>query len=105
MTFGNEGARDLKLFLAEAEIEIDPVTLDQVEVAREAYRRSGKGSHPAALNFSDCFAYALARIRGEPLLFKATTFHRRTSRRADAAITSRRAKARNDPEMPREACS
>jgi ribonuclease VapC len=72
--FGNEGARDLKLFLAEAEIEIDPVTLDPAEVAREAYRRFGKGNHPAALNFGDCFAYALARIRGEPLLFKGTDF-------------------------------
>jgi ribonuclease VapC len=71
---GNEGARDLKLFLAEAEIEIDPLTLDQAEVAREAYRRFGKGNHPAALNFGDCFAYALARIRGEPLLFKGNDF-------------------------------
>jgi ribonuclease VapC len=72
--FGYEGARDLKLFLAEGEIEIDPVTLDQAEVAREAYRRFGKGNHPAALNFGDCFAYALARIRGEPLLFKGNDF-------------------------------
>ncbi len=72
--FGDEGARDLKLFLAEAEIEIESVTLEQAEVAREAYRRFGKGNHPAALNFGDCFAYALARISGEPLLFKGNDF-------------------------------
>jgi ribonuclease VapC len=68
--FGYDGARDLKLFLAEAEIAIEPVTLEQAEVAREAYRRFGKGNHPAALNFGDCFAYALARVTDQPLLFK-----------------------------------
>jgi ribonuclease VapC len=72
--FGYEGARDLKLFLAEAEIAIEPVTLEQAEVAREAYRRFGKGNHPAALNFGDCFAYALARVTVQPLLFKGDDF-------------------------------
>jgi ribonuclease VapC len=72
--FGYDGGRDLKLFLTEAEIGIEPVTLDQAEVAREAYRRFGKGNHPAALNFGDCFAYALARLSGEPLLFKGNDF-------------------------------
>jgi ribonuclease VapC len=74
--FGYEGARDLKLFLAEAEIAIEPVTLEQAEAAREAYRRFGKGNHPAALNFGDCFAYALARITAQPLLFKGNDFRR-----------------------------
>jgi ribonuclease VapC len=72
--FGYEGARDLKLFLTEAEIEIQSVNLEQAEVAREAYRRFGKGNHPAGLNFGDCFAYALARITGQPLLFKGNDF-------------------------------
>jgi ribonuclease VapC len=39
-----------------------------------AYRRFGKGRHPAALNFGDLFAYALARTSGEPLLFKGDDF-------------------------------
>jgi len=58
-----------------AEIEIEPVTQAQARRARDAYRDFGKGSgHPAALNFGDCFAYALATDLGEPLLFKGTDF-------------------------------
>jgi ribonuclease VapC len=71
---GYEGGRDFKLFLAEADIAIEPVTLEQAEVAREAYRRFGRGNHAAALNFGDCFAYALAKATGEPLLFKGNDF-------------------------------
>jgi ribonuclease VapC len=71
---GYEGARDFKLFLAEADIVIEPVTLEQAEAARDAYRRFGKGNHAAALNFGDCFAYALAKATGEPLLFKGNDF-------------------------------
>ena len=52
-----------------------PVTEDQARIAREAYRDFGKGSgHPARLNFGDCFAYALAKVTGEPLLFKGDDF-------------------------------
>ena len=59
----------------EAQIGIEPVTEAQARVAREAYRDSGKGSrHPANLNFGDCFAYALAKTTGEPLLFKGADF-------------------------------
>jgi ribonuclease VapC len=72
--FGHEGARDLRLFLTEGEVVIEPVTMDQAEVAREAYRQFGKGNHSAALNFGDCFAYALAKLTGEPLLFKGNDF-------------------------------
>ena len=72
--FGDEGARDLKLFLTEAEVEIVPVTLDQAEIARAAYRKFGRGNHPARLNFGDCLAYALARSAGERLLFKGDDF-------------------------------
>jgi ribonuclease VapC len=58
-----------------AEIRIEPVTESQARIAREAYRDFGKGSgHPAALNFGDCFAYALAKSASEPLLFKGTDF-------------------------------
>jgi ribonuclease VapC len=71
---GAEGARDFKLFLAEADIAIEPVTLEQAELARDAYRRFGKGNHVAALNFGDCFTYALAKATGEPLLFKGSDF-------------------------------
>jgi ribonuclease VapC len=57
--------------LREAEIGIEPVTAEQARVAREAYRDFGRGSgHAARLNFGDCFAYALAKTTGEPLLFK-----------------------------------
>lgn len=54
---------------------IEPVTEAQVRVARVAYRDFGKGSgHPARLNFGDCFAYALAKVTGEPLLYKGDDF-------------------------------
>jgi ribonuclease VapC len=57
--------------MKEARIIIEPVTEAQARIAREAYRDFGRGSgHPARLNFGDCFAYALAKVRGEPLLFK-----------------------------------
>jgi ribonuclease VapC len=68
-------ARRLDDFLREAQIAIEPVTERQARIAREAYRDYGKGSgHPAGLNFGDCFAYALARDFGEPLLFKGADF-------------------------------
>lgn len=61
--------------ILEARIKIEPVTEDQARIARAAYRDFGKGSgHPARLNFGDCFAYALARSMGEPLLFKGDDF-------------------------------
>ena len=59
----------------EAGLVIEPVTERQARIARAAYRDFGKGSgHPAKLNFGDCFAYALAKDRGEPLLFKGNDF-------------------------------
>jgi ribonuclease VapC len=61
--------------LQEAELTIEPVTQHQVKIARAAYRDFGRGSgHPARLNFGDCFAYALAKTSGEPLLFKGDDF-------------------------------
>ena len=65
----------LDALLNELEIEIVPVTAAQAKLARQAYRDFGKGSgHPAKLNYGDCFAYALATERGEPLLFKGEDF-------------------------------
>lgn len=62
-------------FFRVAEINIEPVTEAQARIAREAYRDFGKGSrHAAGLNFGDCFAYALAKATGEPLLFKGNDF-------------------------------
>jgi ribonuclease VapC len=63
--------------VAETELRIDPVTEQHVQLARRAYRDFGKGSgHPAGLNFGDCFAYALSRATGQPLLFKGDDFGR-----------------------------
>jgi len=60
-----------------AQIAIEPVTEAQAHIARQAYRDFGKTSgHPAKLNFGDCFSYALAKSKGEPLLFKGKGFSR-----------------------------
>ena len=61
-------------FIRESQIRLEPVTVEQAKLAREAYRDYGKGRHRAGLNFGDCFAYALAREKGEPLLFKGDDF-------------------------------
>jgi len=62
-------------FCRVARLTIEPVTEAQARIAREAYRDFGKGSgHAAGLNFGDCFAYALAKATGEPLLFKGKDF-------------------------------
>jgi len=59
----------------EANLIVEPVTEAQARIARDAYRDFGKGSgHPAKLNLGDCFAYALAKVMGEPLLFKGDDF-------------------------------
>ena len=71
---GYDGLRDFDLFLASAGIEIVPVDIEQARAAREAFRQYGKGHHPAALNYGDCFSYALAKATGLPLLFKGNDF-------------------------------
>jgi ribonuclease VapC len=53
---------------------IEPVTVEQAHLARQAFHDFGKGRHVAGLNFGDCFAYALAKLTGEPLLFKGGDF-------------------------------
>jgi ribonuclease VapC len=71
---GAEGVRALDRLLAAAGVSIVDVDVDQARLARDAYQRYGKGRHPAGLNFGDCFAYALATSRAEPLLFKGNDF-------------------------------
>ena len=73
---GQAGKQDLDLFIEKASIRVIPFDSDQVELAREAFRQYGKGQHPAGLNFGDCFAYALAKVTNEPLLFKGDDFSR-----------------------------
>lgn len=72
--YGAEGVRDLDLFLTTAGVDVVPVDGDQALVARRAFSRFGKGRHRAGLNFGDCFSYALATTRAEPLLFKGQDF-------------------------------
>jgi ribonuclease VapC len=72
--YGAAGGREFEVLIAKAGLSIEAVTAEQADVAREAWRRFGKGRHTAGLNFGDCFSYALARITGEPLLFKGNDF-------------------------------
>ena len=74
---GGIGAgHELDRLMDSARIEVVPVTAEQATIARDAWRCFGKGNHPAGLNLGDCFAYALARTRREPLLFKGGDFAR-----------------------------
>jgi ribonuclease VapC len=72
--YGDHGERELDLFLQRAEVEVIPFSEEHATVARQAFRRFGKGRHPAALNFGDCFAYALAVVLDHPLLFVGADF-------------------------------
>jgi ribonuclease VapC len=72
--FGESGGQGLDDLIQTAGIDVVPVDARQAEVARSAFRRFGKGRHPAALNFGDCFSYALSQVSGEPLLFKGNDF-------------------------------
>lgn len=72
---GAQLVAELEEILAVASIEVVPVDREQADIAHEAFMRYGKGSgHPAGLNFGDLFAYALAKARGVPLLFKGEDF-------------------------------
>lgn len=72
--FGESGGRELDLWLHRASVDLVAVDADQAEAARAAYRKYGKGRHRAGLNYGDCFSYALAKISGQPLLFKGNDF-------------------------------
>ena len=71
---GDPGGREFDLWLHRAEVEIRPVDAEQADMAHRAWRRFGRGRHPAELNYGDCFAYALAATHDEPLLFKGDDF-------------------------------
>lgn len=66
--------KEMDAYLKSIGTIIVPVTNDHALIARKAYLKYGKGNHPAKLNFGDCFAYALAKATGDPLLFKGTDF-------------------------------
>ena len=71
---GEPGGRELDALVQKAGITVVPVDAEHVAEARRAYRRFGKGRHAPGLNYGDVFSYALARIEGEPLLFKGSDF-------------------------------
>ncbi len=71
---GIAGGHELDLFIEEVPIQLVAVTPEHAQAARRAWRLFGKGNHPAALNFGDCFSYALAKETREPLLFKGNDF-------------------------------
>ena len=71
---GDQGLQDLDRFIDRAGILLVSVDVEQGKAARRAFSRFGKRRHPAGLNYGDCFAYALAKVIGEPLLFKGNDF-------------------------------
>lgn len=71
---GSHGATELDDFLTTIDASVVPFTASQAALARQAFRQFGKDRHPARLNFGDCISYALAKERGEPLLFKGGDF-------------------------------
>lgn len=73
---GTAAAADLRTFLTAIDADIIAVDADQADIAAAAWMRFGRGRHPAALNFGDCFSYALAKSLGAPLLFKGNDFTR-----------------------------
>ncbi|WP_262049290.1 type II toxin-antitoxin system VapC family toxin [Bradyrhizobium sp. Bra78] len=71
---GDAGGREFDLWLVKIGAEIVAVDAGQADAARRAWRRYGKGRHAASLNYGDCFSYALALTRSEPLLFTGKDF-------------------------------
>ena len=74
--YGDAGEVEVDQFLHRLGIAVVPVTREQAELARTAYRKYGKGNHPAGLNYGDCFSYALAVSLNEPLLFVGEDFEK-----------------------------
>lgn len=72
--FGDAGEMELDQFIHRLGISVIPVTPEQADIARTAYRKFGKGQDPAGLNFGDCFSYALSTSLHEPLLFTGNDF-------------------------------
>ena len=80
---GDAGGREFDLWLLKVGAEVVPVDAEQIDAARRAWRRYGKGRHAAGLNYGDCFSYALAVSRGEPLVFKGEDFAKTDINRKD----------------------
>ena len=72
--YGYDGVRDFDLFFTKAGITLIAVDVEQAQIARQAFKKYGKGRHAAGLNFGDCFSYAAAKSNKEPLLFKGNDF-------------------------------
>jgi ribonuclease VapC len=72
--YGTATALEAEDYVVAAGVVIEPVTVEHGRIARQAFLKFGRGRHPAKLNFGDCFAYALAKATGEPLLFKGDDF-------------------------------
>ena len=87
---GSVPSRNLDRFISRGRIEIIDLTVQQARIARTAYRDFGRGSgHPARLDYGDCFSYALAIDRDEPLLFKGDDFVHTDVRVARPEVTDR----------------
>ena len=71
---GDDGTHRLDMLLLDLNVEVLPLTALHAFHARDAFRRYGKGRHPARLNLGDCFSYALAKALDEPLLFVGDDF-------------------------------
>ena len=71
---GGGAGREFDLFIVRAQLKIVPIDAELADLAPSAWRKYGKGRHPAGLNFGDCFSYALAKATGEPILAKGTDF-------------------------------
>jgi ribonuclease VapC len=72
--YGEAGDPPLDRLLRSIAAEVVPVGEEHAALARDGALRFGRGRHPAALNYGDCFSYALAMERGEPLLFVGDDF-------------------------------
>jgi len=80
---GDGGVRQLDAFLRTASIRVEAVNEECALVARQAYSEFGKGRHRAGLSLGDCFSYALAKVSGQPLLFKGDDFRKTDVRAAN----------------------
>jgi len=79
---GEPGLEEMQALIDHLDLEVVALSDEQAALAIDAFRRFGKGRHPAGLNFGDCFSYALAKATGEPLLFKGDDFGQTDIKRA-----------------------
>lgn len=81
--FGDSAATDVEELLSAVAVEVVPLDADRARVALAAWRRFGKGRHPAGLNLGDCYSYSLASVTGGRLLYKGRDFDQTDVRRVD----------------------